>query len=178
MTCAVCSVQRDGVHFRRPLTSLSLLASSSLRKSFVFWARSLRWVRVSRWWATRSEATVSSCGTRVVRSISTGAVSAVAVGSCRRGHHVLRHAPMAFWNLLSATVPSCERVLSVSEMLSMAAARGCDGSSCSGREQRVQWAAAACAAMSVTGRAAGLDGGALAWARRLRTAFTMHRHAW
>ena len=65
------------VHFSRPLMSLSLLASSSFRKSLVFCAKSLRWVRVSRWWATRSEATVSSCGTRVVRSMSVSAVSAV-----------------------------------------------------------------------------------------------------
>lgn len=55
--------------------SVSLLASSSLRKSFVFWARSLRCVSVSRWCATSSEATVSSWGMSVVRSMS-GAASA------------------------------------------------------------------------------------------------------
>jgi len=55
--------------------SLSLLASSSFLKSFVFCARSFLCVRVSRWCATRSEATVSSCGMSEVRSMS-GASSA------------------------------------------------------------------------------------------------------
>lgn len=50
--------------------SLSLLASSSFLKSFVFCARSFRWVSVSLWCATISEATVSSCGMRAVRSMS------------------------------------------------------------------------------------------------------------
>jgi hypothetical protein len=62
--------------------SVSLAASSSLRKSLVFWARSLRWTRESRWWATRSEAAVSRVGIRAVRSISSYAVSG---GVCARG---------------------------------------------------------------------------------------------
>jgi hypothetical protein len=63
------------LHFKSALISLSLLASSSFLKSLVFWARSFLCVSVSLWCATMSEATVSSCGMRVVRSIS-GAASA------------------------------------------------------------------------------------------------------
>jgi hypothetical protein len=85
-------VQGSGAHFSRALKSFSLLASSSLRKSFVFWARSLRWVRVSRWWATRSEATVSSCGTRAVRSMSASEVSA-----CRCYGQGIAHSATRRW---------------------------------------------------------------------------------
>ncbi len=52
------------------MISLSLLSSSSLRKSLVFCASSFLCVSVSLWCATRSEATVSSCGMSAVRSIS------------------------------------------------------------------------------------------------------------
>ena len=65
------------VHLSKPLISFNLLASSSFLKSFVFCAKSLRWVSVSLWCATRSEATVSSWGTSVVRSMSGLAVSAL-----------------------------------------------------------------------------------------------------
>lgn len=85
--------------------SLSLLASSSFRKSLVFCARSFLCVRVSRWCATRSEATVSSCGMSVVRSMS-GALSAYVHSLHVSRACVLRHAPMAFWNLLPSSSSS------------------------------------------------------------------------
>jgi hypothetical protein len=50
--------------------SLSLLASSSFLKSLVFCARSFLCVSVSLWCATMSDATLSSCGMRVVRSMA------------------------------------------------------------------------------------------------------------
>lgn len=81
--------------------SLSLLASSSFLKSLVFCARSFLCVSVSRWCATRSEATVSSCGMSVVRSMS-GAPSVYADKSHTR-HCLLLHAPIAFWNLLPSS---------------------------------------------------------------------------
>jgi hypothetical protein len=59
-----------GLHFKSALMSFSLLASSSFLKSFVFCARSFLCVSVSRWYATMSDATLSSCGTRVVRSMA------------------------------------------------------------------------------------------------------------
>jgi hypothetical protein len=58
------------LHFKSALNSFSLLASSSFLKSFVFCARSFLCVRVSLWFATISDATVSSCGISVVRSMS------------------------------------------------------------------------------------------------------------
>lgn len=63
-------LQMCRIHFKSPLMSLSLLSSSSFLKSLVFCASSFLCVSVSLWCATRSEATVSSCGTREVRSMS------------------------------------------------------------------------------------------------------------
>jgi hypothetical protein len=64
--------------------SLSLLASSSFRKSLVFCARSFLCVSVSRWYATMSDATLSSCGTSVVRSMA-GAWLARCCNGCAAG---------------------------------------------------------------------------------------------
>jgi hypothetical protein len=82
------------LHFNSALKSFSLLASSSFLKSLVFCARSFLCVRVSLWCATMSDATESSCGMSVVRSIS-GALSAssLPVGTQTA---ILRHAPIAF----------------------------------------------------------------------------------
>ena len=69
--------------FNNPLTSTSFDASSNLRKSFVFWARSLRWTAESRWYVIISEAVVSRVGTRDVRSISASTL-------VRLPHHDMR----------------------------------------------------------------------------------------
>src|SRR5271156_3131308 len=52
------------------LYSPSLPSSSSFLKSFVFWARSLRWASDSLWWATISVAAASSLEIVFERSIS------------------------------------------------------------------------------------------------------------
>src|SRR5271156_3386973 len=52
------------------LYSPSLPSSSSFLKSFVFWARSLRWASESLWWATISVAAASSLEIVFERSIS------------------------------------------------------------------------------------------------------------
>ncbi len=87
--------------FNNPLNSPSFAESSSFLKSLVFCARSFRWTVESRWYVMISEAVLSSVGTKVVRSISTMAVSS---------HHsymvpiisLLLHAEMACWNLFSS----------------------------------------------------------------------------
>lgn len=87
--------------FNNPLNSPSFAASSSFLKSLVFCARSFRWTVESRWYVMISEAVLSSVGTKVVRSISTAAVSS------RHSYMVpiislLLHAEMACWNLFSS----------------------------------------------------------------------------
>ena len=94
------------LHFKSALKSFSLLASSSFLKSLVFCARSFLCVRVSLWCETMSEATVSSWGMSVVRSMS-GALSAYANAVYKK--LLLLHAPIAFWNLL----PSCSSATGV-----------------------------------------------------------------
>ena len=65
----------SGVPFSSPLISESFAESSSLRKSFVFCARSFRCTKESRWCATISEAVVSRDDTRVVRLIAVSKVN-------------------------------------------------------------------------------------------------------
>jgi hypothetical protein len=96
---------RACLHFNNALMSLSLLASSSFLKSLVFCARSFLCVSVSRWYATMSEATVSSCGTSVVRSMS-GAMSGSHYNQTMRKTILLLHAPIAVWNLFSSAASS------------------------------------------------------------------------
>jgi hypothetical protein len=59
---------KDWYDLSRALISPSFAVSSSLRKSLVFWASSLRCTKVSRWWVTRSEAAVSRVEMREPRS--------------------------------------------------------------------------------------------------------------
>ena len=54
----------------KPLNSVSLEASSSFLKSFVFCAKSFRETNASLWFVTMSEAVLSSSGTSLVRSMS------------------------------------------------------------------------------------------------------------
>ena len=56
--------------FSKPLNSVSLDASSSFLKSFVFCAKSFRETNASLWCVTMSEAVLSSSGTSLVRSMS------------------------------------------------------------------------------------------------------------
>jgi len=164
-------VQRDAGHLRIALISFSLLASSSLRKSLVFWARSLRWVRVSLWCATRSEATVSSCGTRLVRSMSASAVSATKCFCWL--YNVLRHAPIAFWNLFSSAlspsflVASWEVLLSLSERPSMPGWASVDLISSGGYQGNQR-----CHGLCIWALRRRMGGFVLT--RRLQTAFSMH----
>lgn len=104
----VAAVQRDLVPFNRPLISLNFPASSSFRKSFVFWAKSLRCTVESRWYVIISEAVVSRFVTIEVRSMS----------GVRLVNHninaivddgVLLQAEMAFWNLFSPSSPTPAR---------------------------------------------------------------------
>lgn len=48
----VCALSPEGnipLPLSKPLTSVNFAASSSLRKSLVFWARSFLWTVESRW---------------------------------------------------------------------------------------------------------------------------------
>lgn len=66
-----CAVSKWAIPipFSNPLYSPSFPASSNLRKSLVFCARSLRCVRESRWCAMTSEAVESSFDTSVDKSM-------------------------------------------------------------------------------------------------------------